>query len=180
MKKKIIIRGKAGGRAYLPAYLFGKSRSCSVGVPPSVSKGGRPWPTVSHPWASKGSGLCFTVLVPSKIGGYDFQPWQQKNVHFFFSSRRRHTRCGRDWSSDVCSSDLKVYINKVEKFMPNEAVSNDEMEEILGKINDTPSKSRRLILRNNGIQKRYYALDRNGKIGRASCREREKIVEVEV
>src|SRR6266436_1124882 len=35
-----------------------------------------------------------------------------KNKHnflralFFFSSRRRHTRCSRDWSSDVCSSDL--------------------------------------------------------------------------
>src|SRR5690554_7426016 len=28
-------------------------------------------------------------------------------VIFFFSSRRRHTRCGRDWSSDVCSSDLE-------------------------------------------------------------------------
>src|SRR3989442_11656741 len=28
------------------------------------------------------------------------------DVFFFFSSRRRHTRCGRDWSSDVCSSDL--------------------------------------------------------------------------
>src|SRR5207245_6439222 len=27
-------------------------------------------------------------------------------VLFFFSSRRRHTRCYRDWSSDVCSSDL--------------------------------------------------------------------------
>src|SRR2546422_7570900 len=27
---------------------------------------------------------------------------------FFFSSRRRHTRCSRDWSSDVCSSDLIV------------------------------------------------------------------------
>src|SRR5439155_9316461 len=26
--------------------------------------------------------------------------------HFFFSSRRRHTRWPRDWSSDVCSSDL--------------------------------------------------------------------------
>src|SRR5438067_12235942 len=26
---------------------------------------------------------------------------------FFFSSRRRHTRSKRDWSSDVCSSDLK-------------------------------------------------------------------------
>src|SRR5207245_4562774 len=27
---------------------------------------------------------------------------------FFFSSRRRHTRCYRDWSSDVCSSDYTV------------------------------------------------------------------------
>src|SRR2546422_9299515 len=27
-------------------------------------------------------------------------------MFFFFSSRRRHTRCSRDWSSDVCSSDL--------------------------------------------------------------------------
>src|SRR3989449_7257215 len=27
---------------------------------------------------------------------------------FFFSSRRRHTRCSRDWSSDVCSSDLEL------------------------------------------------------------------------
>src|SRR5687768_18259729 len=29
-------------------------------------------------------------------------------IFFFFSSRRRHTRCSRDWSSDVCSSDLLV------------------------------------------------------------------------
>src|SRR5206468_4391573 len=28
---------------------------------------------------------------------------------FFFSSRRRHTRSDRDWSSDVCSSDLPVF-----------------------------------------------------------------------
>src|SRR2546429_4739519 len=28
-------------------------------------------------------------------------------VVLFFSSRRRHTRCSRDWSSDVCSSDLR-------------------------------------------------------------------------
>src|SRR5256884_8097263 len=28
-------------------------------------------------------------------------------IFFFFSSRRRHTRCSRDWSSDVCSSDLQ-------------------------------------------------------------------------
>src|SRR2546429_2342235 len=30
------------------------------------------------------------------------------HVVFFFSSRRRHTRCSRDWSSDVCSSDLQT------------------------------------------------------------------------
>src|SRR2546422_7433077 len=30
----------------------------------------------------------------------------QSAFFFFFSSRRRHTRCSRDWSSDVCSSDL--------------------------------------------------------------------------
>src|SRR5206468_9246558 len=30
----------------------------------------------------------------------------------FFSSRRRHTRSDRDWSSDVCSSDLRVGDNK--------------------------------------------------------------------
>src|SRR5437660_5235803 len=29
---------------------------------------------------------------------------------FFFSSRRRHTRWPRDWSSDECSSDLKSWI----------------------------------------------------------------------
>src|SRR2546429_9970939 len=31
---------------------------------------------------------------------------------FFFSSRRRHTRCSRDWSSDVCSSDLSPSVFK--------------------------------------------------------------------
>src|SRR5690606_39587436 len=30
-------------------------------------------------------------------------------ILFFFSSRRRHTRFSRDWSSDVCSSDLSVH-----------------------------------------------------------------------
>src|SRR5438128_10204544 len=32
-------------------------------------------------------------------------------IFFFFSSRRRHTRCYRDWSSDVCSSDLECKKN---------------------------------------------------------------------
>src|SRR5216684_7569100 len=36
---------------------------------------------------------------------------------FFFSSRRRHTRCSRDWSSDVCSSDLPAEDALVAKAM---------------------------------------------------------------
>ncbi|HSD15132.1 MAG TPA: beta-ketoacyl-ACP synthase III [Flavobacterium sp.] len=55
-----------------------------------------------------------------------------------------------------------VYITKSGKYLPNEAVSNDEMETFLGLINNTPSKARRIILRNNGISSRYYALDREG------------------
>lgn len=57
-----------------------------------------------------------------------------------------------------------VYITKIEKYLPNEPVYNDEMEEILGLINGNKSKSRSLILRNNGIKTRYYALDKNGNI----------------
>src|SRR5699024_12201231 len=34
---------------------------------------------------------------------------------FFFSSRRRHTRSKRDWSSDVCSSDLQRFPDQVLK-----------------------------------------------------------------
>src|SRR5258707_11808573 len=33
--------------------------------------------------------------------------WSVFRLYFFFSSRRRHTRYWRDWSSDVCSSDLE-------------------------------------------------------------------------
>src|SRR2546422_4829730 len=35
---------------------------------------------------------------------------------FFFSSRRRHTRCSRDWSSDVCSSDLDHEVRERDYF----------------------------------------------------------------
>src|SRR2546422_9973922 len=36
---------------------------------------------------------------------------------FFFSSRRRHTRCSRDWSSDVCSSDLARHLHGILDFL---------------------------------------------------------------
>ena len=57
---------------------------------------------------------------------------------------------------------FEVYITKAAKYLPNEAVSNDEMEAFLGLINNTASKARRIVLRNNGISSRYYALDVDG------------------
>lgn len=58
----------------------------------------------------------------------------------------------------------EVYITRLSKFLPNSPVSNDEMENILGMIDGKPSRGRRIVLRNNGIKTRYYALDKNGKI----------------
>src|SRR5699024_3340586 len=40
------------------------------------------------------------------------EPGQHILVMFFFSSRRRHTRSKRDWSLDVCSSDLEQFLTK--------------------------------------------------------------------
>src|SRR5690606_41144853 len=44
-------------------------------------------------------------------------------VYFFFSSRRRHTRFSRDWSSDVCSSDLSSRRNSRMATTPSQAAS---------------------------------------------------------
>ena len=56
-----------------------------------------------------------------------------------------------------------VYIINTSIFMPNEAVSSDDMELYLGYINGKPSKSKKIVLRNNGIKTRYYALTKEGK-----------------
>jgi 3-oxoacyl-[acyl-carrier-protein] synthase-3 len=55
-----------------------------------------------------------------------------------------------------------VYITNLSKYLPNEPVENDEIESVLGMINGKPSRARSIVLRNNGIKKRYYAY-RNGK-----------------
>lgn len=57
----------------------------------------------------------------------------------------------------------EVYITRTANYLPNEPVSNDEMEQYLGCIGDEVSKSKRIVLRNNGIESRYYAIDKNGK-----------------
>src|SRR5690606_41046189 len=45
------------------------------------------------------------------------------SIVFFFSSRRRHTRFSRDWSSDVCSSDLGAHCRVIE---PSENIEDQE------------------------------------------------------
>jgi 3-oxoacyl-[acyl-carrier-protein] synthase III len=55
---------------------------------------------------------------------------------------------------------IEVFINATSAYLPLDPVSNDEMESVLGMVGGKPSKARRLILRNNGIRQRHYALDR--------------------
>lgn len=55
-----------------------------------------------------------------------------------------------------------VYINKMSRFLPNDPVSIDEMEDYLGYIKGRKSKAKPIILRNNGIKTRHYALDKEG------------------
>jgi 3-oxoacyl-[acyl-carrier-protein] synthase-3 len=56
----------------------------------------------------------------------------------------------------------EVYINKAAVFLPNKVVENSEMEEYLGYVNGKPSRSKAIVLRRNGIKKRYYALKKGG------------------
>jgi 3-oxoacyl-[acyl-carrier-protein] synthase-3 len=53
-----------------------------------------------------------------------------------------------------------VYINDIQAFLPNEAVSNDEMEFVLGQVGNRPSRARKMILRSNKITSRHYAVDK--------------------
>src|SRR5690606_40040482 len=93
----------------------------------------------------------------------------------FFSSRRRHTRFSRDWSSDVCSFDLV----KDTDFTPGATLSNGGVYAVstnagnIADIADITSGNFPVFL---GIAKSTSKLNLNptaaGKIGRASCRER--------
>jgi len=57
-----------------------------------------------------------------------------------------------------------VFITRIAKFLPNDPIGNDEMEEKLGAIDGRASKARRIVLRNNKITQRYYAIDKNGDV----------------
>src|SRR5699024_11893554 len=92
---------------------------------------------------------------------------------FFFSSRRRHTRSKRDWSSDVCSSDLFPHEDDFIIFSRNGGVTDpDNLQHYFSRL-----------LRKLGLEHvKFHAIRHtfatraieNGidEIGRASCRER--------
>jgi len=56
----------------------------------------------------------------------------------------------------------EVYITKTAHFLPNDVVHNDEMEDYLGLINNQRSRSKPIVLRNNKIKSRYYAINKKG------------------
>ncbi len=53
----------------------------------------------------------------------------------------------------------EVYINNIAAFFPNDAVDNDNIENVLGMVDGKPSLVKRIVLRSNKIKKRYYAID---------------------
>ncbi|MEO1298703.1 MAG: beta-ketoacyl-ACP synthase III [Cyanobacteria bacterium J06636_16] len=53
-----------------------------------------------------------------------------------------------------------AFITHIGKFLPGKPIDNDTMETYLGQVNDRPSRVKARILKSNGIQQRYYALDR--------------------
>src|SRR6266852_3971957 len=65
---------------------------------------------------------------------------RHKLFRFFFSSRRRHTRCYRDWSSDVCSSDLVSISRRAyrsgenEYFLNRDRVRLRDISDIFGQV----------------------------------------------
>lgn len=54
---------------------------------------------------------------------------------------------------------MDVFITDLGAFLPNAPISNEQMEEMLGRVNQLPSRTRRIILRNNRIISRHYAID---------------------
>ncbi len=55
----------------------------------------------------------------------------------------------------------RVFITNIQKFMPNQVVYNEDMEEYLGYIGGKKSKAKNIVLRSNGIKSRFYVLEKH-------------------
>src|SRR2546421_6468922 len=68
-------------------------------------------------------------------------------LFFFFSSRRRHTRSDRDWSSDVCSSDLLVLrAVAAGEFVKAAGVGAAAVEHLVVVLKDERNPNRRAVV----------------------------------
>src|SRR2546421_4312380 len=85
---------------------------------------------------------------------------------FFFSSRRRHTRSDRDWSSDVCSSDLGVAMVLAAALGLALAVATQTAGRVVRGLVDAYVE----LFRNTPLLIQIFIV--YFEIGRASCRER--------
>lgn len=56
-----------------------------------------------------------------------------------------------------------VYINYLGAYLPNNAINNDDIEDVLGQIGEKASRAKKIVLKNNGIKSRYYVIDKNTK-----------------
>src|SRR5260370_24007557 len=86
---------------------------------------------------------------------------------FFFSSRRRHTRFKCDWSSDVCSSDLNVIIQKDKRVS---IPYFDVLKKEIARVGAAVSHEREVVQFHWGGGTPTYSTP--AQIGRASCRGR--------
>src|SRR5256885_5350202 len=105
----------------------------------------------------------------SRVGGNVGRAGERGVVAvFFFSSRRRHTRLQGDWSSDVCSSDLRnrLYISAVGSGGPVRRRRRSFKSFLLGLVHfKNPEQMREFKNSSRGLGETV-------EIGRASCRER--------
>src|SRR5207253_4191261 len=87
--------------------------------------------------------------------------------YFFFSSRRRHTRWPRDWSSDVCSSDLLG-----DDFIPWLAKVDRQLGVVGVVLVPLGEPGDEVVPEHVVVEEALGSGLRPAKIGRASCRER--------
>src|SRR5690554_8024495 len=86
---------------------------------------------------------------------------------FFFSSRRRHTRCGRDWSSDVCSSDLEELVGALNE--QKQLLKKKGFDWLFNRLSYNIDE----ILNRKALEREAAwesATKKEREIGRASCR----------
>src|SRR2546430_10947276 len=105
--------------------------------------------------------------IRGEVGAENESPADTARSDIFFSSRRRHTRFDCDWSSDVCSSDLKASSNRIlEQTMKADYIVTST--QFTGFSQDVADQLRK--------ESAFSAVSefRQGlfEIGRASCRER--------